>query len=95
MFGLNFPVPIMFVRVVPMSQVNPAERLLDEGRLIEHAESTGCQRANEAVAEMSPQKREMIELAVHARDEHPNLMFMAMMEGWSVDKIRSEINKRQ
>lgn len=78
-----------------MPQFSPAERLLDEGRLVEHAERTGCRRASDAVAEMSPQKREMIELVVHARDEYPDLMLTAMMEGWSVDKIKSEINKRQ
>jgi hypothetical protein len=97
MFGPDFPMPegmvIQFVRVVPMA-VSPAERLIDEGKLIKYAERTGCPRATETVAEMSSQKKALAKLALGAVHRYPALMFQAMMEGWSHNKVRFEINKR-
>jgi hypothetical protein len=98
MFGLHFPIlesmVIQFVKMVPMAAISPAERLIDEGKLIKHAERTGCPRATEMVAEMSGQKKALAKLALDAVHRYPALMFQAMMEDWSYNKVRFEINKR-
>ncbi len=78
---------IQFVEVVPMAVTSPTERLIDEGRLIKHAEQGTCRRAKEMVAEMSAQKKALARLAFGAVSRYPALMFRAMFEGWSLNKV--------
>lgn len=72
---------------------SPAERLIDQGRIIRHVEQHGCQKSRDELARISSQKRAISLLAAEAAREYPALMMKAMMEDWSEFKVRFEVNK--
>ncbi len=82
---------IQFVDMTPPGSA--AEQLIDEGRLVRHAERDCCPHLGEAVKQMSKQKVALAKLAFRASRDQPALMFRAMVEGWSAFKVRFELNK--
>lgn len=70
-----------------------AQRLIDEGEIIRHAEKDKCSFAIAAVSRMNNQKIALAKLAFKAAKDQPATMFRAMLEGWSAFKIRFELDK--
>lgn len=93
----EFLVPVMVVAVTPpvinQAPASAAERLIDEGRMIQHAKLGCCPHLVEQVKGMSQQKVVLATAAAKAARDNPALMFRAMMDGWSAFKIRFELNK--
>lgn len=71
---------------------NAASRLIDDGIVVGQALS-GCPVAVAAVSQMGGQKRALAFLVYRAWRRYPQVLFRAMMEGWSVTKVRFELLK--
>ncbi len=88
---LQFPSSVV-VMIIPPHGETAAESLLADGLLIDYAGKTKCPRSLAAVGSMSLQHRALAQL-VYSHRFHSAILFAAIVEGWSVFKIRFELNK--
>ncbi len=79
--------------VMPKADTNAAERLIDTGRVIESARQFKTRADIVYVNSLAPAVLELAKRVSLACRDNPALMLKAQMDGWSVAKIRAELDK--